>query len=123
MAKALTSSDRRKYRVRNKIRKLTIKTGKPRLSVHRTNAGISAQIIDDIKGVTLAAASTYESDIKKQIKGNCGTTDAAAIVGKAVATKAKKAGVSKVIFDRSGFLYHGRIKALADGAREGGLEF
>lgn len=123
MTKKLTNKDRRKFRVRNKIRKLTVKTGKPRLSVHRTNAGIYAQVIDDLKGVTLAAANTTEADVKKSVKGNGGNTEAAATVGKMVAERAKKAGVTEVIFDRSGFLYHGRVKALADGAREGGLVF
>lgn len=123
MTKRLTNKDRRKFRVRNKIRKLTVKTGKPRLSIHRTNSGIYAQVIDDLKGVTLAAANTTEADIRKSVKGNGGNTEAATTVGKLVAERAKKAGVTEVIFDRSGFLYHGRVKALADGAREGGLVF
>tara|TARA_Y100001001_G_C7999863_1_gene305888 strand:- start:370 stop:741 length:372 start_codon:yes stop_codon:yes gene_type:complete len=123
MAKALTSNDRRRFRVRNKIRKLSIKTQKPRLSIHRTNTAIYAQIIDDVKGVTVAAASTLEGDIKSALKGNAATKDAAAAVGKAIAERATKAGVKDVIFDRGRFLYHGRVKALADGAREGGLNF
>lgn len=123
MTKALTTQQRRKYRVRNKIRKLAVKTEKPRLSVHRTNTAIYAQVIDDLSGKTVAAASTLEADLKKALKNNGGNKDAAVAVGKAVAERAKKAGVSQVIFDRSGFLYHGRVKALADAAREGGLEF
>lgn len=123
MAKALTSNDRRRFRVRNKIRKLAIKSQKPRLSVHRTNTAIYAQIIDDVKGQTLAAASTLESDIKSALKSNGATTDAATTVGKAIAERATKAGVKDVIFDRGRFLYHGRVKALAEGAREGGLNF
>jgi len=95
-------------------------SGKPRLSVHRSGRHIYAQVIDDAAGTTLAAASTLDKDIK----GKTGATrDGAAAVGKAVAERAKKAGVSQVVFDRGGFLFHGRVKALADAAREGGLEF
>lgn len=124
MTKALTTQQRRKYRVRNKIRKQAIKTEKPRLSVHRTNTGMYAQIIDDLSGKTVASACTTEDTVKKALKGKKGgNMEAATIVGKTVAERATKAGVSKVIFDRSGFLYHGRVKALADAAREGGLDF
>jgi ribosomal protein L18, bacterial type len=123
MSRPLTSQQRRKFRVRNKIRKLTVKSGKPRLSVHRTNTGIYAQVIDDRNGLTLAAANTTEADVKKTVKNNGGNKEAATAVGKLLAQRAKKAGVEAVVFDRSGFLYHGRIKALADGAREGGLLF
>ena len=94
--------------------------GKPRLSVHRSGRHIYAQVIDDTAGTTLAAASTLDKDLK----GKTGATkDGAAAVGKALAQRAKKAGVSKVVFDRGGFLFHGRVKALADAARDGGLEF
>ena len=93
---------------------------RPRLSIHRTNKAIYAQVIDDIKGVTVAAASTLDKDLG--IK-NGGNAEAASKVGKLVAERAKKAGVEKVQFDRGSFLYHGRVKALADAAREGGLEF
>jgi large subunit ribosomal protein L18 len=94
--------------------------GKPRLSVHRSGRHIYAQVIDDAAGTTVAAASTLDKDLK----GKTGATkDSAAAVGKAVAERAKAAGVSKVVFDRGGFLFHGRVKALADAAREGGLEF
>ena len=123
MTQKLTTEQRRKFRVRNKIRKLTQKTGKPRLSVHRTNTAIYAQVIDDAKGVTLASASTLDADVKKAVKGNGGNTEAAKVVGKLVAERATKAGVKQVIFDRGQFLFHGRVKALAEGAREGKLEF
>ena len=93
---------------------------RPRLSVHRSGKHIYAQVIDDVKGVTVAAASSLEKDLKLK-KGS--DVDAASKVGKLVAERAKKAGVEKVQFDRGSFVYHGRVKALAEGAREGGLEF
>jgi large subunit ribosomal protein L18 len=112
MAK-LSLFERRRQRVRTSLRAQA--TGRPRLSVHRTGRHIYAQIIDDMQGKTLAAANTL---------GGKGTdTDAASRVGKELAEAAKKAGVTTVVFDRGGFLYHGRVKALADAAREGGLEF
>ena len=123
MAKKLTAVQRRKYHVRNRIKSDAHKNGRPRLSIERSNKGMSAQIIDDAKGVTLAAANTTEADVKKAIKGNGGNIEAATTVGKMLAERAKKAGVGAVIFDRGSYLYHGRVKALADGAREGGLEF
>jgi large subunit ribosomal protein L18 len=88
--------------------------------VHRTGRHIYAQVIDDSKGATVASASTLDKDVKAK---NGSTTEAAADVGKRVAEAAKKAGISSVVFDRGGFLFHGRVKALADAAREGGLEF
>jgi large subunit ribosomal protein L18 len=88
--------------------------------VHRTGRHIYAQVIDDSKGATIASASTLDKDVKAK---NGSTTEAAADVGKRVAEAAKKAGISSVVFDRGGFLFHGRVKALADAAREGGLEF
>jgi large subunit ribosomal protein L18 len=114
----LTPFEQRRRRVRTAIR---LKSGgRPRLSIHRSSQHIYAQIIDDTKGITLAAASTLEKDVR----GATGaTTDAATEVGKRLAERAKAAGVSAVVFDRGGFLFHGRVKALADGAREGGLEF
>ena len=114
----LTPFEQRRRRVRTAIR---LKSGgRPRLSIHRSSQHIYAQVIDDSKGITLAAASTLEKDVR----GTSGaTTDAAAAVGKRLAERAKAAGVSAVVFDRGGFLFHGRVKALADGAREGGLEF
>lgn len=118
----LTTSQRRKYRVRNKIRATALKQGKPRLSIHRTGMHMHVQVIDDTKGVTLCSASTMDADVKKGLKSTS-NIDAASAVGKAVATKAKKAGVKNVIFDRGQFLYHGRVKAVAEAAREAGLEF
>jgi large subunit ribosomal protein L18 len=109
---------KRRQRVRSKLRSQV--AGRPRLSVHRTGRHIYAQIIDDSKGATLASASTLDKDVKAK---NGSTSDAAADVGKRVAEAAKKAGISSVVFDRGGFLFHGRVKALADAAREGGLEF
>jgi large subunit ribosomal protein L18 len=97
-----------------------VSSGKPRLSVHRSGKHIYAQVIDDADGKTLAAASTLDKEL--QGKTNA-TREGAAAVGKAIAARAKEAGVSSVVFDRGGFLFHGRVKALADAAREGGLEF
>ena len=117
MAK-LSLFERRRRRVRSALQ--TRAAGKPRLSVHRSGRHIYAQVIDDAAGKTVAAASTLDKDLK----GKTGATkDGAAAVGKTLAERAKKAGVSKVVFDRGGFLFHGRVKALADAAREGGLEF
>ena len=117
MAK-LSLFDRRRRRVRTSLRARA--AGKPRLSVHRSGRHIYAQVIDDAAGKTIAAASTLDKDLK----GKTGATkDSAAAVGKTVAERAKAAGVSTVVFDRGGFLFHGRVKALADAAREGGLEF
>ena len=114
----LSIFDRRRRRVRTALRARA--SGKPRLSVHRSGRHIYAQVIDDAAGKTVAAASTLDKDLK----GKTGATkDGAAAVGKALAERAKQAGVSKVVFDRGGFLFHGRVKALADAAREGGLEF
>lgn len=118
----LTGAQKRNFRTRNKLRAVN-KAAKPRLSVHRTGKQIYAQIIDDMQGKTLVAASTIEADMKDKLKSNGANIAAAAAVGKALAERAKKAGVEQVQFDRGRFLYHGRIKALADGAREGGLQF
>jgi large subunit ribosomal protein L18 len=117
MAK-LSLFDRRSRRVRSALRARS--AGKPRLSVHRSGRHIYAQVIDDKAGKTLAAASSLDKDLKGKTGATC---NGAAAVGKAVAERAKKAGVSSVVFDRGGFLFHGRVKALADAAREGGLEF
>jgi large subunit ribosomal protein L18 len=117
MAK-LSLFDRRRRRVRTALRARA--AGKPRLSVHRSGRHIYAQVIDDAAGKTIVAASTLDKDLKG--KANA-TREGAAEVGKALAERAKKAGVSAVVFDRGGFLFHGRVKALADAAREGGLEF
>ena len=107
---------RRHRRVR---RKISGTAERPRLVVHRSNRGIEAQLVDDVEGRTLASANHL--GIKKTFKGN--KTDQAAEVGKLLAAAGKKAGVETVVFDRAGYLYHGRVKALADAAREGGLQF
>ena len=117
MAK-LSLFDRRRRRVRSALRARA--SGKPRLSVHRSGKHIYAQLIDDAAGKTIAAASTLDKDLRGKTNA---TTEGAAQVGKTLAERAKKAGVSAVVFDRGGFLFHGRVKALADAAREGGLEF
>jgi large subunit ribosomal protein L18 len=109
---------KRRLRVRNKLRKSA--DGRLRLSVHRSNKNISVQLIDDARGVTLAAASSLEKALGVVGKNN---VEAAAKVGAAIAERAKKAGVSECYFDRGGFLFHGGVKALADAAREGGLKF
>ncbi|MEO0991333.1 MAG: 50S ribosomal protein L18 [Pseudomonadota bacterium] len=109
---------KRRRRVRNKLRKMN--RGRVRLSVHRSNKNISVQLIDDVAGTTLAAASSMEKDLGVMGKNN---VEAAAKVGAALAERAKKAGVEECYFDRGGFLFHGKIKALADAAREGGLKF
>ena len=95
---------------------------RPRLTVHRSLKYIYAQVIDDNKGVTLAAASSLDKDLRKEMKSHQSIA-AAKKVGEAIASKAKKAGVTKVMFDRGAYIYHGRVKALADAARAGGLEF
>ncbi|MBD2748748.1 MULTISPECIES: 50S ribosomal protein L18 [Microvirga] len=120
MAEKKGAEDRRKARVRRAIKKAA--NGRPRLSVFRSSKQIYAQIIDDVRGHTVAAASTLETDLKGKLKTGA-TVDAAKEVGKLVAERAVAAGVKQVIFDRSGYLYHGRVKALADAAREGGLDF
>lgn len=120
MAKALTAQQRRKFRNRNKVRANALKVGRPRLNVYRSADNIYAQVIDDIKGVTIVAASTVEKDLKAGVGGDVA---AATAVGKLIAERAVKAGVKAVIFDRGSYLYHGRVKALAEAAREGGLEF
>lgn len=119
MAK-LSQTQRRAQRVRRSL--IKVANGRPRLSVHRSSQNIYAQIIDDVKGVTLAAASTLDKGLRKSLKTGA-DTDAATAVGKLVAERAGKAGVKEVIFDRGAFIYHGRVKALAEAAREGGLNF
>ena len=125
MATRLSTKERRGFSTRRKLRSVNINQNavrevRPRLSVHRTGKQIYAQIIDDVKGVTLAAASSLDKDLGLK---NGGNVEAAQKVGKLVAERAKKAGVSKVQFDRGTFLYHGRVKAVAEGAREAGLDF
>jgi len=108
---------KRRLRVRNKLRR--VNSGRLRLSVHRSNKNISVQLIDDVRGVTLASASTLEKDLGFLGKNNI---EAATKVGSVIAERAKKAGVEEAYFDRGGFLFHGKVKALADAAREGGLK-
>jgi len=112
------SRQRRARKTRAKIREL----GRARLCIHRTPRHIYAQIIGDSGDNVLASASTLDRELRKDIKAT-GNVEAAAVVGKAVAERAKAAGISSVAFDRSGFKYHGRVKALADAARESGLDF
>jgi large subunit ribosomal protein L18 len=108
---------KRRLRVRNKLRRTN--RGRMRLSVHRSNKNISVQLIDDVNGLTVASASSLEKDL-----GVVGTNniEAATKVGAAIAERAKKAGVEQAYFDRGGYLFHGKVKALADAAREGGLK-
>ena len=108
---------KRRLRVRNRLKKFS--NGKPRLSVHRSLKNISVQVIDDVQGRTLAAASSLEKDLGVIGKNN---VEAAAKVGSVIAERAKAAGVDEAYFDRGGFLFHGKVKALADAAREGGLK-
>jgi large subunit ribosomal protein L18 len=108
---------KRRMRVRNKLRK--VNAGRPRLSVHRSNKNISVQLIDDVNGITLASASSLEKDLGIVGQNN---VEAAAKVGAAIAERAQKAGVSEAYFDRGGFLFHGKVKALAEAAREAGLK-
>ena len=113
---------RRQRRARFKLRKVS--GLRPRLSVFRSSKHIYAQVIDDTKGVTVAAASTLDEEVMKSLDKGKGTdTAAAAVVGKVVAQRAIKAGIKQVVFDRGGYIYHGRVKALGDAARESGLSF
>ena len=112
----VTARQRRHRRVRKRVRGTA---ERPRLAVFRSNRHITAQVIDDVAGRTLAAASTVEADLRSAPTGN---KDAATKVGRLVAERAKSAGVTRVVFDRGGFLYHGRVAAVADAAREAGLE-
>jgi large subunit ribosomal protein L18 len=117
---------RNEARIRRHVRlrkKVSGTTERPRLSVFRSLHHIYAQIIDDIQGVTLVSASTVEPEIRKQITMNGGNIEAAKIIGTKVAQKALEKGIKQVVFDRGGQIYHGRVKALATAAREGGLEF
>ncbi|WP_417308832.1 50S ribosomal protein L18 [Devosia sp.] len=120
MQTKLKGADRRKARVRKALK--AVANGRPRLSVHRTDKNIYAQIIDDVSGRTLAAASSIDKDVKGQLKTGS-TAEAAATVGKLIAERGAAAKVSEVVFDRGAYLYHGRVKALAEAAREGGLQF
>ena len=115
----VTTSRQRLQRRRHRVRaKVTGTAERPRLSVYRSNRGIFAQLIDDVDGKTLAAANWTEADLR-----DLGRTEQAKKAGEVLAERAKKAGVETCVFDRSGYRYHGRVKALAEGAREGGLKF
>ncbi|WP_108459105.1 50S ribosomal protein L18 [Devosia naphthalenivorans] len=120
MAISAKGAERRKARVRKALKARAF--GRPRLSVFRSDKNIYAQIIDDANGRTLAAASTLDKDVKATVK-NGGSAEAAAVIGKLIAERGTKAGVAEVVFDRGSYIYHGRVKALADAAREGGLQF
>jgi large subunit ribosomal protein L18 len=120
MAMQNKTSQRRTARVRRSLKRAA--NGRVRLSVFRSSKHIYAQLIDDANGVTLASASTMDKDVRSDI-GNGGNREAAAKIGELIAVKAKDAGVNQVVFDRGPYLYHGRLKALAEAAREGGLEF
>ena len=116
---SLKGAERRKARVRKAIKARA--HGRLRLSVHRSGKNIYAQIIDDVSGRTLAAASTLDKDLRTA--GNGGSVEGATAVGKLIAERGKAANVSEVVFDRGSYLYHGRVKALAEAAREAGLQF
>ena len=120
MSKKLEALDRRKARVRRTLRNAA--NGRPRLSVFRSSKQIYVQVIDDAQGRTLASASSIEKDLRGTLKTGA-DVEAAKQVGRLIAERATQAGVKQVVFDRSGYRYHGRVKALADAAREGGLEF
>jgi large subunit ribosomal protein L18 len=117
-----TRREAREHRQRRVRAKISGTAERPRLNVFRSLVNIYAQVINDETGHTLVSASTIDKELAAQVEGK-NKTEAAKLVGMAVARRAKEAGISKVVFDRGGFRYHGRVKALADGAREGGLEF
>lgn len=112
--------EKRKARVRTALKAAA--NGKARLSVFRSNKQVYAQIIDDAKGQTLVSASTLEKDVREKL-AKSSTAEAAAYIGQLVAERAVKSGISEVVFDRGGYIYHGRVKALADAARAAGLKF
>ena len=120
MANTKELFERRRRRTRTQLQKVS--SGRPRLSVHRTLQQIYVQVIDDAAGKTIASASSLEKDLRSTLKSG-GNKEAAAAIGKLIAERALKAGVTEVAFDRGGYKFHGRVKALADAAREGGLSF
>jgi len=122
MIKKINKNEERKMRAERVRAKISGTPERPRLNVFRSLNNIYAQVIDDVKGVTLASASTMDKSVLKSIEGKT-KQEAAFIVGQAVAKNAKEKGISKVVFDRAGYQYTGRVKALADGARDAGLEF
>ena len=120
MIKKVSRNEMRKIRHTRIRENLSGTSERPRLWVFRSNANIEAQIIDDVKGVTLVSASSLEKELNLK---NGGNVEAAKVIGAEIAKRAKKAKINTVVFDRGGYLYHGRVKALAEAAREGGLEF
>jgi large subunit ribosomal protein L18 len=122
MSKAKDRAARRKAAVRRKVRATAVAQGRARLSVFRSSKHIYAQLIDDVKGETIASASSMEKDTRTVGKTGA-NIEAAKTVGKTLAERALQKGIKDVVFDRGGYIYHGRIKALADAAREGGLNF
>jgi large subunit ribosomal protein L18 len=120
MSKNAVTTARRQARTRRELKEVAY--GRPRLSVFRSDKHIYAQVIDDAKGHTVAAASSLEKDLRTSL-GKGTNVDAAKAIGKLAAERAVKAGVKQVVFDRGSYLYHGRVKAVAEGAREGGLDF
>ena len=120
MIKKVSRNEMRKIRHTRIRENLSGTSERPRLSVFRSNANIEAQIIDDVKGVTLVSASSLEKELNLK---NGGNVEAAKVIGAEIAKRAKKAKINTAVFDRGGYLYHGRVKALAEAAREGGLEF
>jgi len=121
----ITKADKNKLRMKRHLRsrkKLVGTTERPRLNVFRSASHMYAQIVDDTKGITLVSASTLDKELKETI-GNGGNKDAAKAVGTLIAKRAMEAGITKVVFDRGGYIYHGRVSELATGAREGGLDF
>ena len=120
MTNSMSLHEKRKKRNRASLRKKSI--GKLRLSVYKSSKHIYGQIIDDNEGITLTSASSLEGEIKKQYK-NCGNKEVAGVVGKLIAEKAIKKGITNVVFDRGGYVYHGRVKTLAEAARDSGLKF
>lgn len=120
MARTKELFERRKRRNRYRLRQRA--GSRPRLSVFRAHNNMHAQVIDDSRGHTVAAASTLDANLRQQLTGR-GNKEAAAAVGRLVAERAREAGVEQVVFDRGGYMYHGRVRALAEAAREGGLDF
>ena len=120
MTNSMSLHEKRKKRNRTSLRKKSL--GKLRLSVYKSSKHIYGQIIDDNEGITLTSASSLEGEIKKQYK-NCGNKEVASVVGKLIAEKAIKKGITNVVFDRGGYVYHGRVKTLAEAARDSGLKF
>ena len=116
----ISGREKRHKRIRKKI---VGTVERPRLSIRRSTSHLYAQVIDDNTGKTLVSFSTLSTDLKDKIKKDAGNVKGATIIGSAIAEKCKKAGITKVVFDRAGYLYHGRVKALADAARKGGLSF